>query len=440
MTSHIDKKRYTNVKAPGKLLLRIIGIIYIVLGVFAIVLWVNGFIDIPWYPGFLAPLIGGFGVVKGNDLSKTGITLVLAIINFIACVVFVDFSFSLAMLLVLALPILFFIGAYKNYTDYKRLSEIQSETALWNISGKPSFVTDNIIMSVSIVMGISFLLRGQSVGFFLLLIFIVVPVGRLITSLNNSIVADDTGIFGKIKREPFRLAYHQISSVGIASETDRKNLLIVSGCQTYSIRISNAYAVRDTILHNMAILELTPAPMETPALAIMPEHTTTASDAVILHTSECPTAESSDPLRQQIVALYKREIAGVVGGIPTLHLFEEVPSRKLENAIKSYAPSLGSDERVIFLFDGTMTGSGKSGFILTTKNLYNKPTLAKATKSSIINIVRAIDMSEHKNDKYVITIELDTGNHIQVIMSVDTFQKAVVTRVLNKTIDLLKKQ
>jgi len=463
------KENYDEVisaKLPGRTFLKITGILHIVIGILGIgtILALIILIALPVtrdevtsyvlaglllllpIPSF-ALIIGIFAIKKFGGLKRARTLRTLSIVNIIIIGVIFTILWpapTLVLIVTPVLPILFLVAAYKNYNDCKKLHEIQDTTSLRHISGKPSFIADDIIIGISIITGILFLLRGQSVGFFLFLIFIVVPVGRWITSRSNSIVVDDIGIFGKIKREPFQLTYHEISSVGMSmiNETDRTNLHIVSGCRAYSIRIRNAYAVRDAILYNMSLLGLRVAltSVETPASVTMPEHGTSISQADASHTGDSPAAETGDPLRQQIVTLYRHEIVGLAGRIPTFHLFEEIPSHKLKNAMKSYVPSLESDERVIFLFDGTMTGSGKSGFILTTKNLYNKPTLTKATKSCVGKIVRVADMSEHKNDKYVITVEFDTGNHIQIIMGADTIRKKVIARVLDETIRILKKQ
>ena len=142
-------------------------------------------------------------------------------------------------------------------------SQPYPQPSLQYISGKPSFVADLIILIINIVIDISFLLSGQYIWFFALLAFTVFPAARLIRTLKSGIVVDNAGVSGKVKGEQFRFAYHEISSASMADdEMNSKNLLIVSGYQSYSIRIRNARAVRDTIAHNMAALGVTPAPIE----------------------------------------------------------------------------------------------------------------------------------------------------------------------------------
>lgn len=134
-----------------------------------------------------------------------------------------------------------------------------------HITGKPSFVLDAALLVFNIIIDISLLLSGAFLWFFILLIFTALPAARLIKTLRSGIVVNDRGVFGKIKKEQFRLEYHEISSVSMADEYNSKSLLIVSGYKSYIITIRNARAVRDAIAHNMAVLGTTPAPLPTPA-------------------------------------------------------------------------------------------------------------------------------------------------------------------------------
>jgi len=69
--------------------------------------------------------LGIFGIFSGNDTSKANILRMLGIAYLIYILIFVGFSFSIAMVLVLAVPVLFITGAQRNYTDYKKSHEQQ---------------------------------------------------------------------------------------------------------------------------------------------------------------------------------------------------------------------------------------------------------------------------------------------------------------------------
>jgi len=291
------------------------------------------------------------------------------------------------------------------------------------ISGKPSFVSDLLLLIFNIIIDILLLISGRLFLFFGLLVFTAIPAIRLINTLRSGVFVDNTGVSGKIKKEQFRYAYHEISSVSVDDQIDNKRLVIVSGYTSHSIRVGNARAVRDAISHNMALLGVTPTPMMTPL--------TNA-----LHTTDYPAVEITEILKQQIINLYRHEMTGK-GRIENFYVFEETPPVKLENAIKNYAQSIGSDEKVVFLFDASFGDSGKSGFVLTSKCLYVKDNLEKATKCYIKNVVKVTEIINDKYDKDKITVELETGNYIKVTMSSGQDQKLAVMRVLDETIRLM---
>ncbi|MBR6223828.1 MAG: hypothetical protein IKQ71_10385 [Lachnospiraceae bacterium] len=61
------------------------------------------------------------------------------------------------------------------------------------------------------------------------------------------------------------------------------------------------------------------------------------------------------------------------------HVGDDIPSKKIDNAIKKYANGLDRDT-VIGLYDTTITGSGKSGYIFTDTKVYYLQTLEKPQK------------------------------------------------------------
>jgi len=89
-----------------------------------------------------------------------------------------------------------------------------------------------------------------------------------------------------------------------------------------------------------------------------------------------------DQLRQKIIEIYPTEIKQS----KSLLLFENIPSKKLNKATKNYA-KIGNDETVIILFDETVFGSAKLGFLLTSKRLYRKNTLERADSVEIDEII-----------------------------------------------------
>ncbi|HBU12632.1 MAG TPA: hypothetical protein DEB31_07890 [Clostridiales bacterium] len=310
--------------------------------------------------------------------------------------------------------------------------------SLQKIIGKPPVLLDAIILAIDIVIDCSFLLTGDFIWFFLLFPLTIIVLVRLINTLNSSIIADERGVAGKIKKERFQLGYHEISSVSLSDRNDSKNLLIVSGYKTYSIKLKNAQNVRDTIAHNMAVSGCTPAPMKQPASTIQNSAFAMPSPTDVLYKSDYPAIVMTDSLKQRIVEICRHEMAGLPR--KRFYLFDEIPPNKLENAMKSYAPALGSDneEKVIMLFDNSFAESGKLGFMLTTKCLYSKSSSEKASMSYIKNIAEIT--GGPKLNFYQITIDMDTGHYFLITMSEGSKRprQAAIMRVLDETIRLLK--
>ena len=65
----------------------------------------------------------------------------------------------------------------------------------------------------------------------------------------------------------------------------------------------------------------------------------------------------------------------------TLYVLQNIPPEKLHNSYIAYAQQFydaSTSETPIILYDGTLTGSAKNGFTLTTRGLYYKGTGTKA--------------------------------------------------------------
>jgi len=124
------------------------------------------------------------------------------------------------------------------------------------------------------------------------------------------------------------------------------------------------------------------------------------------------------------------EIVAQEGGTPIgLYLFENIPPKKLNNAIKAYASSLGGDETVIMLYDGTILGSAKEGFVLTSKRLYSN-AIGKVVIIDITDIISIIKLTNSKE------IGVKTSNGIFEINTHVSFMD-FYSKLLNTTIKLL---
>jgi len=68
-------------------------------------------------------------------------------------------------------------------------------------------------------------------------------------------------------------------------------------------------------------------------------------------------------------------------------VFDQIPANKLRNATRAYARTMGNDETVIVLYDDTVFGSSRDGFLLTTKRLYGKNILESGSFVELGDII-----------------------------------------------------
>jgi len=89
----------------------------------------------------------------------------------------------------------------------------------------------------------------------------------------------------------------------------------------------------------------------------------------------------TEDLRQRIASNFMQH-----GALANVFLFDQIPQKKLQNATRSFARGMGSDETVIVLYDDTVFGSSKEGFILTTRRLYGKNIMERGMSVEIADI------------------------------------------------------
>ena len=71
-----------------------------------------------------------------------------------------------------------------------------------------------------------------------------------------------------------------------------------------------------------------------------------------------------------------------------LYLFDNIPPKIMANARKSYASALNEGhESVLLLYDDTFFGSGKDGFILTTKHIYYRNIAESPLRITVDSII-----------------------------------------------------
>ena len=99
--------------------------------------------------------------------------------------------------------------------------------------------------------------------------------------------------------------------------------------------------------------------------------------------------EIDESIRNRIKDIISKE-----NGAQNLFSFDEILPDKLENAKKSYAFLPGEDETVICLYDDSDRGTGKDGFIITSKCVHSylyKVVAKKGLKDSLNGILQLLN-------------------------------------------------
>jgi len=68
-------------------------------------------------------------------------------------------------------------------------------------------------------------------------------------------------------------------------------------------------------------------------------------------------------------------------------VFDKIPANKLRNATRAYARTVGNDETIMVLYDDTVFGSSRDGFLLTTRRLYGKNIFESGFSAELADIV-----------------------------------------------------
>jgi len=116
-------------------------------------------------------------------------------------------------------------------------------------------------------------------------------------------------------------------------------------------------------------------------------------------------------------------------------MFNNIPQRHLERAIRKYAVSLNDINSVIFLYDGSAFGTGSMGFILTPEYLYYRDLVDRgATPISEITEIIFDSLASPEASLIVKTI---TGEFQIGIWNTPDSPGNASLRVLDETIKLL---
>jgi len=136
----------------------------------------------------------------------------------------------------------------------------------------------------------------------------------------------------------------------------------------------------------------------------------------------------------------KSEIVGIYGKEPqinNLFLFEQISPKRLSNAKSGYARNLTGDETIILLYDDTLFGSAKNGFLLTTKRIYYKNMGESPSLVDITSIRNKEVVASTLSTQMLIHLSTD-GKAAIDITYIEAKQREPLLRMLGNIIDLLR--
>ena len=112
--------------------------------------------------------------------------------------------------------------------------------------------------------------------------------------------------------------------------------------------------------------------------------------------------------------LMELSITNMVKKRSDLHMKGNIPAKKLANAVAAYGNNL-DQERVLFLYDSTVWGSAKEGFLITDSSIINKDLYSSFTIR--FNEIQEVTLKQTKKDdklKEMLTVSLKEGTAIEI--------------------------
>lgn len=132
------------------------------------------------------------------------------------------------------------------------------------------------------------------------------------------------------------------------------------------------------------------------------------------------------PTQEQAV----RELeASFEGQIDRLFFWENIPQKKLKNALKSYGLEFETGEVPIYLWDDTIFGSAKDGFLLSDRRLYQKNIVERSSSSELSGIID-FDLSKTSSGFHLIPKGRTELNTIKIQYQCGN-QEAVAARLIH---------
>jgi hypothetical protein len=150
-----------------------------------------------------------------------------------------------------------------------------------------------------------------------------------------------------------------------------------------------------------------PTPAPTPVTGAPPTPTPAPAPAPAALASTPPPIYQMDAASaaQYMEDVYQREKGRRLG--ERFHVTSSIPAKKLDNAKKSYAKTMGADEIPLLLFDNAILSNGKAGFLFTNVSFYCSRLLEKPVTVPLAEIISLYfdddDLTVQARDKTLVT-------------------------------------
>ena len=139
----------------------------------------------------------------------------------------------------------------------------------------------------------------------------------------------------------------------------------------------------------------------------------------------------------KVAEIYNQEMAQ--GAAARFYALGQIPGKKLNNALGSYAAIVDKDEYVLYLYDSTDLGSAKDGFLLTQKRLYFKNFGAGGIYIELANILDFMFIPALLTSKIAVRTDLNVPVwEIFIQTGINKKDAGKLINVLNNTIAFLK--
>lgn len=118
----------------------------------------------------------------------------------------------------------------------------------------------------------------------------------------------------------------------------------------------------------------------------------------------------SDEYLQKLDEILRSYINELILDEDDLYFYEDIPDKKLVNAIKSYSPDINEESNLLCLYDDTVFGSADEGFLITEDSISWKIYLGEKENFNFVDYISSEIIIPDDEDSQYLVITLQKGN------------------------------